>query len=293
MPSYRDHWFNSSDGLKLYARDYRHQTPLATILCIPGLTRNSADFSQLCDHLAVSYRVLTVDLRGRGQSAYDPNPQNYHPGTYMQDIIALLDSLALDSVILIGTSLGGLVSMMLSATQPRRVTAAIINDIGTEVNRTGFDRIKSYVCKPAPVSTWDEAISKTRELQGREYPDFSDADWSAFTQNLYRDNGRGQPVLAYDPAIAVLLEQNQDNAVPPDLWPLFRAIPSMPLLLLRGELSNILTRECAQQMQREKPQLQFIEIANCGHTPLLTEQQSLQAIDQFLNTVTRAQAGTE
>lgn len=282
MQKYNDYWFQSDDGLTLYARDYQHHSPQATILCIPGLTRNSADFSHLCEHLADQFRVVAVELRGRGRSEYDPNPRNYHPGVYVQDMVALLDSLQLESVVLIGTSLGGLISMFLTAMQSNRITAVVINDIGPEVNQDGLDRIKSYVCNPSPVSNWEEAISKTREVHGREFPNFSDADWALFTNNLFRENSEGQPELNYDPAISVLLEQNQDDVVPPDLWPAFNAMGPVPLLLLRGELSDILARECVAKMQRIKPDMQFTEVANCGHAPLLTESESLQSINTFL-----------
>ncbi len=285
MQEYKDYWFNSSNGLRLYARDYPHTAPEATILCIPGLTRNSADFSQLCDQLATRYRVIAVDLRGRGKSDYDPDPYNYHPGVYVDDITCLLNSLELESVILIGTSLGGLISMILSAMQAERITAAIINDIGPEANQAGLDRIKAYVCNPTPVNSWAEAVSKTHAIQGREYPNFSESDWVAFTNNLYREDNEGNPVLNYDSAIAILLEQNQDNAVPPNLWSLFDTIQSTPLLLLRGELSDILTRDCVEKMQQKKPDMQFVEVASCGHAPLLTEPESMQAITQFLTTV--------
>jgi len=118
MSNYKNIWFKSHDGLKLYARDYHVENPLATIICIPGLTRNSADFSLVCEHLSQQYRVIAVDLRGRGQSAYDPNPNNYFPGIYAEDIMTLLDVLQLPSVVLIGTSLGGSVSMLVAAQLP-------------------------------------------------------------------------------------------------------------------------------------------------------------------------------
>ncbi len=288
MHPYKDYWFESSDGLNLYARDYRHSSPQATILCIPGLTRNSADFSRLCDHLADRFRVISVELRGRGNSEYDNNPENYHPGVYVQDVTSLLDALRLESVILIGTSLGGLISMLLSAMQPDRIAAAVINDIGPQVNQQGLDRIKAYVCNQSSVASWQEAEQRTREILGREYPDFKDDDWSFITRNLYRENGSGQPVLNYDPSISILLEQRQDDSVPPDLWPAFEAMRPIPLLVFRGELSDILTRDCVAKMQQIKSDMHFTEIANCGHAPLLTEGESLTAIDNFLNALPTA-----
>jgi pimeloyl-ACP methyl ester carboxylesterase len=281
MQNYRDHWFTSNNGLKLYARDYLHHSPAATIICIPGLTRNSADFASLCQHLASHYRVIAVDLRGRGRSAYDPDPKNYHPGSYAEDMIALLDSLALDSAVFIGTSLGGLVSMLLSNMQPQRVKAVILNDIGPQIHQPGLDRINTYVCNPASVSSWAEAISKTREVQKREYPGFTDTDWLNFTHKLYREDETGTPILNYDPRIAMLIEL-QRHAPTANLWPLFSAMQAIPLLLLRGELSEILTKDCVSKMQSQKPDMQFTEVPSCGHAPLLVEHEATEAIDGFL-----------
>ena len=141
MQNYSDYWYQSSDGLRLYARQYGQANAAQTIICIPGLTRNSADFTTLREHLAMRYRIFAVDLRGRGNSDYDSNPDNYHPGTYANDMICLLDDLKLRSAIFIGTSLGGLVSIVLAATAPNRVAAAALNDIGPEANQAGLDRI--------------------------------------------------------------------------------------------------------------------------------------------------------
>ncbi|MEX1667166.1 alpha/beta fold hydrolase [Zhongshania arctica] len=281
MQNYSDYWYQSSDGLRLYARQYGNESADRTIICIPGLTRNSADFAPLCEHLADGYRIFAVDLRGRGSSDYDPQPENYHPGSYAADIISLLDDLALPSAIIIGTSLGGLVSMVLAATALERISAVIMNDIGPEADQTGIDRIKAYVSKPSSVSNWADAVAKTKLIQGQEYPEFSDQDWINFSKNLYRENSGGQPVLAYDPAIAQLLIQPSDQPAP-DLWPLFTLLSNTPMLLLRGELSDILSPHCVSRMCELKPDIQFLEIANCGHAPLLSEASALHAIDDFL-----------
>lgn len=282
---YKDYWFRSTDGLQLYARDYRHQNPRATVLCIPGLTRNAADFTQLCEHLAADFRVLAVDLRGRGQSDYDSNPNNYHPGTYVQDIITLLEAEALSSVILIGTSLGGLVSMLLTALHPQRVAAVVLNDIGPEVNTIGLEAVKQYISNPPPVNTWADAVASTRQSLGREYPDFSDQEWIDYTQNLFRENEQGQPVLDYDSHIADVIQQSDDNAVPANLWQAFETMKAVPQLLIRGQRSYILSPQCVEKMQQINPSMHFVEVPRCGHVPLLTEAVSLAAIDGLLATL--------
>lgn len=284
MQNYSDYWYQSSDGLRLYARQYGLANAEQTIICIPGLTRNSADFAPLCEHLAVRYRIFAVDLRGRGNSDYDSNPQNYHPATYASDMICLLDDLKLSSAIFIGTSLGGLVSIVLAATAPERVVAATLNDIGPEADQAGLDRIKSYVSNPNSARNWAEAAANTKSTLGHAYPNFSDDDWQQFTKNIYRENAQGQPELSYDPNIALLLQQ-QNDAPPANLWPLFRLIRDTPLLLIRGALSDILSSDCVAKMQDQQADMQFIEVPNCGHAPLLSEPSALGAIDRFLNKI--------
>lgn len=288
MSSYTGYRFKSQDGLNLYARDYPCKKPQGsackTLICIPGLTRNSADFAALSEHLTDRFRVIALDLRGRGKSDYDVNSENYHPGVYVQDVINLLDSLALDSVILIGTSLGGLVSIFLASLQPKRIAAAVINDIGPDIEKQGLDRIKKYVRNPPEVTTWEEAVLATRSAMAHEFPQLSDQDWEQFARRLFREDSNGTPTLDYDPMISVLLEQNQDST-PLDLWPVFSAIHNLPLLVVRGELSDILSKHCVEKMNEINTGMRYAEIPNCGHAPLLTEPESLVSINQFLDSL--------
>ena len=286
MGNYEDVWYQSGDGLRLYARDYPcrdstidHQQPL---LCMHGLTRNSEDFAGLADHLGGRYRVLSVDQRGRGRSEYDSVTSNYTPLTYVQDMFTLLDQLDLAEVILVGTSLGGLMSFLMSAMQPRRIRAMIINDIGPEVDPRGLERIKSYVGKSTPVSSWDDAVARAREIAEVAFPDFSDEQWLDFTRGIYREED-GVFTLDYDPAISQPLDDDDSGVVPPDLWAVFEAITSIPMLLIRGESSDILARSCVDGMRSRKADLQVSEIPRRGHAPTLTEPASIAAIDVFLN----------
>jgi pimeloyl-ACP methyl ester carboxylesterase len=285
LDNFVDCWYHSSDGLRLYARDYAcrdlDRPDPATVLCMHGLTRNSADFSGLADHLCERYRVLSVDQRGRGRSQYDPVVSNYAPQTYVQDMFTLLDQLGLDEVILVGTSMGGLMSFIMAAMQPDRVHSMVINDIGPEVDPRGLERIKGYVGKSGPVSNWDEAVAQSRSINEIAFPDFSDEQWMDFTRGNYYEED-GVPVLAYDPAIAQPMEDEESGAVPPDLWPLFESSAAIPMLVVRGAQSDILSRECVQGMQARRPGLKVAEIPNRGHAPTLTEPASLAAIDTFL-----------
>lgn len=288
MAEYDDIYYSSADGLRLYARDYPCRdgsvTEPGTILCMHGLTRNSADFAGLARHLSRRYRVVSVDNRGRGLSDYDSNIANYTPATYVQDMFTLLDELGISCVTLCGTSMGGLMSFMMAAMQPDRARGLIINDIGPQIDPAGLDRIKGYVGKSGPVRNWTEAIAQARSINEIAFPDFSEAQWEAFTRGIYREED-GVPVLAYDPAISQPMADEESDAVPPDLWPLFDTIAAKPMLVLRGATSDILAPDCVAEMRVRKPDLQFVEIPNRGHAPTLDEPAARSAIDGFLDSL--------
>lgn len=285
MAEYDDIYYSSSDGLRLYARDYpcRNESIAkpTTILCMHGLTRNSTDFAGLAAHLSEKYRVVSVDNRGRGLSQYDANVANYSPATYVNDMFALLGVLGLDRVILCGTSMGGIMAFLMAAMQADRVIGMIINDIGPEVAEEGLQRIKAYVGKAKPVTSWTDAIAQAKEINQIAFPHFSDSEWEEFTRGLYRDEN-GIPVLAYDPAISKPMLDEQSGAVPPDLWPLFDSITTIPMLLIRGGSSDILAPACVRAMLDKKRDLRFVEVPNRGHAPTLNEAASRAAIDGFL-----------
>jgi pimeloyl-ACP methyl ester carboxylesterase len=282
MTEHRDVWYQSNDGLRLYARDYPHPAPRATVLCMHGLTRNSTDFGELCAALNDDFRLIAVDQRGRGRSQYDPNPVRYHPGTYVQDMFTLLAHLGLQQVIAIGTSMGGLMAMMMAALRPGCLRAAVLNDVGPEVDPRGLARIKSYVGKTKAPASWAEAADLCRQINGVAFPDYTDADWMAFARRTFREDANGKPYPAYDPAIAQPINTTQEAAVPPDLWPAFAALHSVPTLVVRGVLSDILSPDCVSAMRARKPDLQVVEVPNRGHAPMLDETAALKAIRSFL-----------
>lgn len=281
MSDYVDLWYDGSDGLRLYARDYRHAAPRATILCLHGLTRNSADFAELAAELQRDYRVIAVDQRGRGRSSDAPDPATYNPLVYVQDMFRLLDGQGLARVIAIGTSMGGLMSLLMAATQPGRLSAVILNDIGPEIDPAGLARIRGYVGRIPPVADWAAAIAQVRALNADVFPDWNAADWERFTRKLYRDDGHGRPVLAHDPAIAQSIAANPD-APPVDLWPAFAALAAIPTLVIRGATSDILAPACVAEMKRRKPDLRAIEVPQRGHAPMLDEPVARAAIHEFL-----------
>lgn len=280
---YGDYWYSSSDGLRLYARDYvgPEDSALLPVLCMHGLTRNSADFAWLAAHLARSRRVISVDQRGRGRSDYDAVTGNYAPPTYVGDMFTLLDELGIDRVLLIGTSMGGLMAMIMANMQKERFPGIILNDIGPELDPAGLARIKSYVGTGHDIRSWDDAVAHTRTINEAAFPKYSDEEWLRFTQGLYRDVD-GEPELAYDPAIAQPLLAEESNAVPPDLWPLFENMVDVPMLVVRGAHSDILARDCIARMHQLSPALKVAEIPHRGHAPMLDEAASVSAIEDFL-----------
>jgi pimeloyl-ACP methyl ester carboxylesterase len=282
---YNDVFYKSSDGLTLYARDYGCRGLSAdnapTILCMHGLSRNSKDFANIAVDLSHYYRVLAVDQRGRGRSQYDPDPNNYNPAMYCQDMFALLDHLNIPRVSIIGTSMGGLMSFLMATMAPQRIEGVVVNDIGPEVNPVGLARIQSYVGKLAPPASWSEAIDQVKSINGPAFPDFTEADWATFTRNLYIEYADGSLALDYDAAISKPMDESKEAAVPPDLWQFFAALKAKPMLLVHGALSDILTSDCAERMCAEHPRAQYLRIENRGHAPTLDEPESRSAIHTF------------
>ncbi len=286
MSNYTDIFYQSKDGLRLYARDYpcrdesiaQHEI----IFCMHGLTRNSSDFAKLAEHLSQHYRVISIDNRGRGKSAYDSNPENYLPLTYVEDMFTLLDQLDIQKVILCGTSMGGIMAFIMAAMQPQRIIGIIINDVGPELETKGIQRIAGYVGRTSPVNSWEDAIAITKAINQSAFPNFTDKEWEDFARNIFKDDN-GKLTLAYDPGIAIPFKNMDTGTAAPDLWPQFESIVSIPMLLIRGANSDLISTACVEKMFKRKPDLKFAEVPETGHAPTLNEPQSRAAIDSFLN----------
>ncbi|WP_262689648.1 alpha/beta fold hydrolase [Kordiimonas aestuarii] len=281
MGEYTDCYFTNPDGLKQHYRDYNSAGADApVVLCMPGLTRNPKDFEAIADHLAGRCRIIAIANRGRGLSEYDPQPSRYTPITYVADVMTLLKHLGVAQVIALGTSLGGLMTMLMQAMYPGALKAAIINDIGPEVDPKGIERIKSYVGKGTPPQTWQEAVRAVKTANAGVYPNFTDTEWEGYTRNLYADNG-GKPVVQYDPAISQNFESANDQSAP-DLWPAFAALHNIPVVVLRGELSDILSANTLARMADEHPDLVPVTVPGLGHVPLMSEPVCKAAIDGLI-----------
>ncbi len=279
--AHRELTYRSSDGLSLFYRDYGDaQSHLTPVICLPGLTRNSRDFDDIAEHLSSEHRVICPDFRGRGYSDRDPNPQNYHPTRYASDTIELLDELGMANIIVIGTSLGGLVAMVMAREHAERIAAVVLNDIGPELDPRGIMRIAQYVGAAAPVKDWDEAVANCRTNYALAFPDLDDEEWIAHTRAGWREAENGIPQPDYDPEIRNALQSA--GAIPQDPWQLFDALIPLPTALLRGEMSDLLSPQITEKMQARKPDLDVTVVPNRGHAPLLNEPAAVAAIDALL-----------
>ena len=282
--AWRDCYFASSDGLRLYYRDFASPgSGRAPVLCLPGLTRNSRDFETTALRLQRTRRVLCADLRGRGRSQHDPNWQNYHPGSYVADIARLLADAGVARVVLLGTSLGGYLSMAIAAATPRLAAAVILNDIGPEVDREGLARIAAYVGRNSTATSWAEAAQRAREVNGQAFPELSDDEWLAFARRSWIE-ADGVIRLDMDPRIGDAVRA-APVAAAPDLWPLYAALAPVPTLAIRGATSDVLSVATFDRMLREKPDLRRVTVPGRGHAPSLDEPACIEAIAAFLAVV--------
>jgi pimeloyl-ACP methyl ester carboxylesterase len=275
------------DGLSLYVRDYPPLLPQTglPVICLHGLTRNSRDFEVVAPRIAaLGRRVLAPDMRGRGQSANDPDPAHYVPAVYAQDVLKLMDAMDVPRAVFIGTSMGGLITLVVSTMAPDRIAASVLNDVGPQLNAAGLARIASYVGRSQPVASWVEAAAAARAVNGEAYPGRLDDDefWMMFARRTFREREDGQLETTYDPHIALAFMDFDEDAPTPDLSPLFMTLAQRPVLSVRGALSDILTAPAVEAMRRLKPDLEAVSVENVGHAPMLDEPEAWDAVLDFL-----------
>lgn len=278
---YEDRYVVVGDALKLHYRDYPGPSDKPPLLCLHGLTRNSRDFAEFADRYSPRWRVLTLDFRGRGMSDYDPVPSRYSPLTYAADVIQLLDNLMIERAVFVGTSLGGLVTMTMAAMAPQRIAAAILNDVGPDVDASGIDRILTYVGKDRRFRSWDEAADAIQSSYGSAFENYGHGDFVRMAKRNCREED-GEIRFDYDMAIAEPFRTL--GPVPKvDLWPLFAALGQKPLLVVRGERSDLLTAVSLKKMHEAAPAMKSVTVPHVGHAPMLDEPQAIAAIDAFVD----------
>jgi len=273
-------FYTSADGLKLHYRDYPGPpTAPFAVLCIPGLTRNARDFEELAPHLATRYRVICADLRGRGLSEYAKDPATYVPPVYVRDMAALMNAAGLTQVALIGTSLGGIISMIMAGVMPAKLLGVVLNDIGPELDPAGLTRISGYLGKSNPITNWDEAAAAIQRLDGIIYPGYQQDDWLKVARRRFVQMPDGTFRPDYDFNIS---KPFSGSAGAVDLWPFFKAMKRIPVLAIRGGTSDLLNPAVFARMKQELVHLHQVTVPNHGHAPYLDEPEALQAIDSFL-----------
>jgi len=274
------HWW-SNDGVRLHARDYAGDAGRVPLICLPGLTRNARDFAALAEAMAGRRRVIAVDFRGRGESGYARDAMSYVPLTYVQDVLALLADRGIERFVAVGTSLGGIVTMLLTGPARERIAGAVLNDIGPELEAAGIARIRGYVGRGSSCPTWLHAARTLAEAQRDIYPHWGLADWLAMAKRLYRVTSAGRIVLDYDLKIA------EPFRVPgaetgPDMWQALGGLGGVPVLLVRGERSDVLGAPTAKRMAEALPDAELVTVPSVGHAPMLTEPEALAGIERLL-----------
>lgn len=284
MNNFTDQFWQSPDGLRLHYRDYAGPADRPVVVCLPGLTRNARDFEGLAGRIAGQWRVICPDMRGRGDSQYAKNSATYNPLQYVQDINALFDELRIERFVVVGTSLGGLMAMLLAMIDAKRLAGAVLNDIGPVIEPSGLARIRDYVGQGRSFPTWMHAARALEEEQSASFPDYDVHQWLAMAKRVMTVGQNGRIVYDYDMKIAEPFERPGGEAGV-DLWPGYMALAGRPLLLLRGELSDLLSTETLGEMARRIPDAVAVSVRRVGHAPTLDEPEAVQAIERLLERV--------
>jgi pimeloyl-ACP methyl ester carboxylesterase len=286
MTAIADHFVTAQDGLRLHVREYGERAaPALPVVCLPGLARTTADFDPLATVLAADparpRRVLAIDYRGRGLSDHDPDPSRYTIPVELGDLVAVLTARGVAAAVFVGTSRGGLIAMALAAVRPAAIAGVVLNDIGPVIEMPGLMRIKSYVGQLAPPRTFADGADALRWLFGAQFPRLGEADWLAAAHRTWHEKD-GRLVLAYDPRLADGLAALAADQPLPALWPQFDALADVPMMVIRGANSDILSAATLAAMQAHRRQTTVLEIPDQGHAPLLAEADTIARIADFI-----------
>jgi pimeloyl-ACP methyl ester carboxylesterase len=284
MASWTDRFWYSAEGIRLHYRDYEGPRDKPPILCIPGLTRNARDFEPVAERYAGEWRVLCVELRGRGASDNDPEPSRYTPHYYVADILKLLDQEGIADAVFLGTSLGGICTMLLASTDADRIAGALLNDIGPVIDQSGIDRIGGYVGREIRFDSWDEAIDTLTERNREVFPRWQRGEWERFSHRIMHETSDGI-CFQYDMRIAENFRAATEGPQGAN-WDLYVSLAGRPVSILRGALSDLLAQDIAEQMvERLSGDAELVVVPDVGHTPNLEEPESQGAMDRLLQRV--------
>jgi pimeloyl-ACP methyl ester carboxylesterase len=285
----RDFFYSASDGLRLFARDCGERTsPWLPVVCLPGLTRTSRDFHALATHLSTHRyrprRVVAFDYRGRGQSQWDPDADHYNALTEMDDVFSGMTALGIPRAMVVGTSRGGIIGMLMGVARPTAVAGLVLNDVGPAIEARGLARIKSYVGRTPFPDDWADAARIQRRLHGGQFTAWTDADWDDYARLTYRDEN-GVPVSDYDLALGGTFAGIEFDQPVPTMWDEFRALKAIPILVIRGANSDLLSEETVKGMTVAHPNVEPVTVADEGHAPQLRGGALLGRISAFITTV--------
>ncbi|MFK5979809.1 MAG: alpha/beta hydrolase [Rhizobiaceae bacterium] len=282
--------YSATDGLRLSGRKYgwHHLNAGPTVVCLPGLTRNCADFHELAIALSGeglgNRRVLCLDYRGRGNSEYDKNPENYNPLTEADDVIQGMVSAGVGEADIIGTSRGGIIAMILAAMRPGMLHSVILNDVGPQIDVKGLVRIKAYMQRSGRPKNMTQAIENIKGYASSQFPKLGDADWRKQAELIYQEKD-GQLSVRYDPALIKGLKAINLDAPLPTMWPQFAGLKGIPVLVIRGANSDLLSEETLEKMRQEHSGLKVLNVPNQGHAPDLGTIGIPERIAKFLESV--------
>ena len=283
----------AQDGLRLHGQQYGTRAAQELpVICLPGLARTTADFDVLAPALAAARQprqVIAIDFRGRGRSGYDSNPANYNLAVELADVMTVMTALEIHQAVFVGSSRGGLLTMLLGAAHPAVIAGAVLHDIGPVIETAGVARIKGYVGKLTEPRSIAEGADILRRMSAAQFPKLTDAQWLALAQRTWtmRD---GKLVPSYDVRLAATLAEVDAEHPLPAMWNEFDALASVPILVIRGANSDLLSAATVETMRAHHPGLETIEVPDQGHVPLLDSPALIARIAAF---VERCDAATK
>jgi pimeloyl-ACP methyl ester carboxylesterase len=280
------HFVTAQDGLKLHVRAYGARAATALpVVCLPGLARTAADFDPLARALTAKTQparyVLAIDYRGRGLSGYDHDADNYSLRVELADLLTVLTALGIGRAVFVGTSRGGLITMLLGTARPAAIAGVVLNDIGPVIETPGLLRIKGYVGRLPQVKSFEEGAEFLRRLFSPQFPALSPDEWMAQAQRTFREEG-GRIVPDYDPKLARVLRDVDIERPPPPLWKEFDSLARMPMLIIRGANSDLLSPATFEAMRARRRQCEALVAPDQGHAPLLSDDDTIARIGAFV-----------
>jgi pimeloyl-ACP methyl ester carboxylesterase len=295
MSNPASHFITAQDGLKLHVRTYGSSAAAALpVVCLPGLARTGADFHRLASALADDAErpryVLALDYRGRGGSDYDSNPDNYSLPVELADVLSVLTALEIGKAVFVGTSRGGLLAMLLGSARPAVLAGVVLNDIGPVIEPSGLARIKGYVGQLPLPKSFEEAAQSLRQLFSPQFPALSAADWTELAQRMFRDQG-GRIIPDYDPKLVHVLRDVDIERPLPALWEQFDSLALVPLLIIRGANSDLLSSATFEAMRARRTQCETLVVPDQGHAPLLTDDETISHIGAFVRSCEQSEGG--